>query len=372
MFWLDPRSGRRRRALLQDWLGKTTTELNDAVGVAGRDVQHRARGLRARLKWLFRHENVPDDVLAERVRAALGRAVSHPGAIEVAVSQGRVTLMGSVLTDEVPDLIDTVCSVRGVGDVVEELAAHESATGVPELQGGRPRVRSRFPMFRDNWSPALRLAMGGTGGALSAWGTAQLFSRRGYGLLGGGALVAGSLLLVRSVTNTPMRRLRRGAARGAIDIRKTIQVNAPLERVFETLADFESFPSFMRNVRSVRRDADGRSHWVVAGPAGASVEWDSELTMCQPNEVLAWRTVRDAPVAHAGSIRFERSGNGTRLDVHMTYSPPGGVLGHGLAKLFAADPKRELDEDLLRLKTFVETGMRPHDAAQRRARGPHA
>jgi uncharacterized membrane protein len=219
----------------------------------------------------------------------------------------------------------------------------------------------------ENWSPAVRLAMGGAGGALAALGARQLFDRRGYGLLGGCAVVAGSALLLRSVTNAPTRRRARGAARSGIEVHKTIHVRAPIERVFETLTHFETFPSFMRNVRSVRRDADGRSHWVVAGPAGASVEWDSELTVCQPNEVLAWRTVRDAPVEHAGIIHFERTGNGTRLDVRMTYSPPGGVLGHGLAKLFAADPKRELDEDLLRLKTFVETGTRPHDAAQRGA-----
>jgi uncharacterized membrane protein len=162
-----------------------------------------------------------------------------------------------------------------------------------------------------------------------------------------------------------MRRLAGTGHQHTIDVRKTIHVHAPIERVFATLSDFESFPSFMRNVRSVRRGPDGQSHWVVAGPAGTSVEWDSELTECKPNEVLAWRTMPNAPVTHAGTIHFERSSNGTRLDVHMTYSPPGGVLGHGVAKLFAADPKRELDEDLLRLKTFVETGMRPHDAAQR-------
>jgi uncharacterized membrane protein len=372
MFWLDPRSGRRRRALLVDWVGSATTDFNEAVGVAGRDVRHRARGLRARLSWIFRHENVADDVLAERVRAALGRAVSHPGAIAVAASQGRVTLMGSVLTDEYSDLINTVYSVRGVVDVIEELAVHDSAVGVPQLQGGRPRVRSRFPLLRQNWSPATRLAIGGTGGALTAWGTRQLFSRQGYGIVGGCALAAGNVLLLRSVTNRPVRQLVGTAGHRSIDVRKTIHVHAPVERVFETLAAFESFPSFMRNVRSVRRDADGRSHWVVAGPAGGSIEWDSELTMCRPNEVLAWRTVHDAPLAHAGIIRFERSGAGTRLDVRMTYNPPGGVLGHGVAKLFAADPKRELDEDLLRLKTFVETGMRPHDAAERRARQPHA
>jgi uncharacterized membrane protein len=368
MFWLDPRSGRRRRAVLLDRLGSATTDFNEAVGIAARDVKHRARGARSRLTSFFRHEEVPDDVLAERVRAALGRAVSHPGAITVAVTQGRVTLMGSVLADEHDELIDCVWSVRGVGDVADELAVHESATGVPELQGGRHRGRARFPLLRENWSPAVRLGMGTAGSALAAWGTRQLFTSRGSGLLAGTELAVGSVLLLRSVTNTPLRRLAGGAGPRAIDIRKTIQVEAPVERVYETLADFERYPSFMRHVQSVRPLGDGRTHWVVTGPAGASVEWESELTTCRPNELLAWRTVRNGPVEHAGIIRCERVGDGsTRLDIRMTYNPPGGVLGHGVARLFAVDPKRQLDEDLLRLKTFIETGMTPHDAAARTA-----
>jgi uncharacterized membrane protein len=50
----------------------------------------------------------------------------------------------------------------------------------------------------------------------------------------------------------------------------------------------------------------------------------------------------------------------------MTYNPPGGAFGHVIAKLFGADPKTELDEDLMRLKSFLETGIEPHDAAAHR------
>jgi hypothetical protein len=33
-----------------------------------------------------------------------------------------------------------------------------------------------------------------------------------------------------------------------------------------------------------------------------------------------------------------------------------------VASLFHADPKTEMDEDLMRMKVFVETGARPRDA----------
>jgi uncharacterized membrane protein len=41
----------------------------------------------------------------------------------------------------------------------------------------------------------------------------------------------------------------------------------------------------------------------------------------------------------------------------MAYRPPAGALGHTIAKLFGADPKREMDDDLLRLKSLLERGQ---------------
>ena len=40
----------------------------------------------------------------------------------------------------------------------------------------------------------------------------------------------------------------------------------------------------------------------------------------------------------------------------MTYNPPAGAIGHALAALFGADPKRTMDEDLARLKSLFEHG----------------
>ena len=53
----------------------------------------------------------------------------------------------------------------------------------------------------------------------------------------------------------------------------------------------------------------------------------------------------------------------TRLDIQMSYNPVFGAAGHAIATLFRKDPKHQLDDDLARLKTTIETGVRPHDAA---------
>jgi uncharacterized membrane protein len=87
-------------------------------------------------------------------------------------------------------------------------------------------------------------------------------------------------------------------------------------------------------------------------------------TEARSPEVLAWKTAPDASVQHMGEVRFERAGDGTRVNVHLRYRPPGGIVGHAVASLFNGDPKRQMDEDLMRMKSFVERGTPPHDAAQ--------
>jgi len=67
------------------------------------------------------------------------------------------------------------------------------------------------------------------------------------------AAVLGIGLVVRSVTNTPLRRLVGfGTGRSAVDIQKAIHINAPLSRVFDVWNAYENFPDFMTHMRAVR------------------------------------------------------------------------------------------------------------------------
>lgn len=140
MYLFDPVRGVRRRALLRD-RGRRQLRLAGA-GVAGvaADFGRRSRGAAASLLARYhREEVVGDDRLEARVRARLGRLVSHPGSIDVVVHGGRVTLLGQVLAAEVDGLLEGVRRVRGVDQVIDELEVHESGAHVPALQGGTPR-----------------------------------------------------------------------------------------------------------------------------------------------------------------------------------------------------------------------------------------
>ena len=120
--------------------------------------------------------------------------------------------------------------------------------------------------------------------------------------------LVGAGLLLRAITNTDAKRLVGvgGESRG-VDVHKTINIAAPLEEVWSFWSNYENFPLFMHNVRSVIDHGDGRSTWTVAGPAGVPVKWDAVITAWAPGELLAWKSVPGSAVASAGVVRFDRN-----------------------------------------------------------------
>jgi uncharacterized membrane protein len=142
------------------------------------------------------------------------------------------------------------------------------------------------------------------------------------------------------------------------EVRESVTVNAPPERVYEAWTQFENFPRFMPAVREVRSTGTDRTHWVVSGPAGAPVEFESVVTRRQPPSALAWRTVEGALVSHGGTARFRPAGpDATRIDVTMWWRPAGGGIGEGVATLSGVDPAHVLREGLERFKGDLEQGQ---------------
>jgi uncharacterized membrane protein len=365
MYLFDPQNGRRRRALLRDRMTHLQRVARDARRVTARDLSARATGLHAQLHRLFpsNRTHPSDAALTDRVRAKLGRIVSHPHAIDVSVRDGVVALNGPILADEAPRLLAYVRDITGVREVQDLLALHAEAGNVSALQGGTPRTGDRFELLQDNWSPSARLLTGIAGVGLVGRALAT------RGLVAKAALLAGSSLLLRAGANRQLASLAGlGGQTHPIEVQKSILIRAPLAEVFEFWTRVNDFPQFMSRVRAVEQIDERHSHWRVAGPAGAPVEWTSEITRIVPQELIEWRCDEQSTVQHSGRVRFESQGEGaTRVHLQLRYVPPGGALGHALACLFGADPKRTLDADLMRMKSMLESGKQPHDAAQRRA-----
>lgn len=349
MYMLDPDHGRRRRAMARDravWLAHQA-ELTLDRGV--RDLFHRAQGTADEALALLAPRQVSDEVLAQRVRSRLGRATSHPHALEVEAKEGCVTLRGPVLQEEMRRVLWAVRAVAGVKHVENCLIAHQQAD-VPDLLGGKPLPAPE--LLHESWTPATRAVTGTAGGLLVAYAA----WRRGWTGLGLGLL--GVNLLGRAVSNIGPRHLfGLGDAESAgIRVQKTIHVNVPVETVYELLADPEKLPRFMSHLVAVKQIGDNRYRWTASGPAGRPVSWDAEIAQNKKNKTLAWRSLPGAAVANEGVVQLDTENAGTRVHIRLAYVPPAGVIGHAIAEIFGADPKHALDDDMVRLKSLLEHG----------------
>jgi uncharacterized membrane protein len=222
----------------------------------------------------------------------------------------------------------------------------------------------------DAWGPTVRNSALLGGGLLALTG---LMRRSPMGLILG---LAGAALLARGATNQPLRSLMSGRSLGmgmgmgldqTIDLEKSIHIDASPDEVYDMFANYENFPRFMSHVVEVRDLGRRRSHWTVKGPGGSEFEWNSVLTEQSRPHRLAWRSEPGAEIPQSGSIHLEPHRGGTDVTVRMSYTPPAGALGHGLATLLGSDPKSQMDEDLARMKAYIERGAVPREGAQPRS-----
>jgi hypothetical protein len=207
MYVFDSRPARQRVASARDQLRRGGHAATDLVCTGWRDLKHRTRGLFAEAAGALRRSAVDDHVLAERVRAQLGRLVSHPHALRVQTDSGKVTLSGPVLQDEQRRLVRGVRKVRGVREVCDELTPYRSAAHVPALQGGQRRTGPRMELRQQQWAPGPRLLVVSAGTALVT--TALVRRTVPAALLG----AAGLILTARAVSNrelSSMLHLKRG------------------------------------------------------------------------------------------------------------------------------------------------------------------
>jgi uncharacterized membrane protein len=375
MYMLDPDRGGARRAqsaaAVRNAGSRSSRALGNAwhsagarLGVAAEDARQAAGDVADELV-----ESARPDGAARSSLSRMGHAASE--ALDDTISKAKSAV--SRASDAARKSISRAGSaLHHAGNAAEERyddAGRSASRGLGEFGS---RVKSALQPAGD-WQSAVRNPGVLGGGLLGLYG---LTRRSPLGLVLG---LAGAALLVRGVTGQPLRSLLSGRSLGGlksslsnglsqtIDFEKSIYIDASPEEVYDLWTDYENFPRFMSHVVEVRDLGRRRSHWVVKGPGGTEFEWNSVLTEQTRPQRLAWRSEPGAEIPQSGSIHLEPQRGGTQVTVRMSYTPPAGVLGHGLATLLGADPKAQMDDDLARMKAFIERGAVPRDAARSRS-----
>lgn len=185
------------------------------------------------------------------------------------------------------------------------------------------------------------------------------------GLLGGALLYRGISGVCPLYNALGINRARGRMARPhdyyrtGIHVERSFIINRPADELYGFWRNFENLPRFMKHLQNVRKLDEKRSHWTARGPAGLSIHWDAEIINDEPNRLLAWRSLEDADVDNAGSVRFlpAADGPGTNVRISIDYIPPAGRLGEKIAWFFGESPYQQIEEDLQRFKDLMESGI---------------
>jgi uncharacterized membrane protein len=148
-----------------------------------------------------------------------------------------------------------------------------------------------------------------------------------------------------------------GGSAGVI-VEESVVINRPISELYRFWRNLENLPRFMSHLESVERITDTLSRWRAKAPAGTTVEWSAEIINEVPDKVIGWKSIEGSDVVSAGSVNFDEApgGRGTRVQVRLQYSPPGGKIGDAVARLMGSDAATRIRQDLQRFKQLVEAG----------------
>ncbi len=140
-----------------------------------------------------------------------------------------------------------------------------------------------------------------------------------------------------------------------LNLRASIDIRAPAERIFDLVCTPERLPEWNTSVASARRCVAGESiclgsRAVLRGRLlGQTLESETEVVSFEPPRVFATRAVRGPRVSTR--VVLEAFPEGTRVDVDVTGEVPGGALGAVMAEGFL---RKELTASLGRLRLLGE------------------
>src|SRR5262245_6050211 len=144
MYLFDPDQGVRRRALARARIARLRHDVAESLRRSGIDLGNQLRGSVAKARGALVPDHPTDPLLVERIRAKLGHHTTHPRAIAVEVHDGRVTLAGPILRDEVHGVLRAAGTTPGVREVENQLEPHGAGERHPALRGGPIPVLSEL------------------------------------------------------------------------------------------------------------------------------------------------------------------------------------------------------------------------------------
>lgn len=122
----------------------------------------------------------------------------------------------------------------------------------------------------------------------------------------------------------------------AINIRGEFEIDSPPAFVYAYWRNLENLPGSLKHLLNIEVIDGQNSHWKsnILGKF-FSVNWDAEIIKDEPGRLIGWSATPGSLIPHVGRVTFAESqdGLGTKLKVVLSYQPPIGTIGMGIARL---------------------------------------
>lgn len=144
----------------------------------------------------------------------------------------------------------------------------------------------------------------------------------------------------------------------AVNIRGTFEIARPAAEVYAYWRNLTDLPGRLSHLLDVKILDNQLSRWksVVMGNLFA-MDWEAEIVKDEPGSLIGWRAARGSVFQHVGRLQFEETtdGSGTILKIVLSYHPPIGGLGLGIAKLLNPLLENLLRKEIRSFKHSIET-----------------
>ena len=131
-----------------------------------------------------------------------------------------------------------------------------------------------------------------------------------------------------------------------------VEVNAPIDLVWNLWSDLEQMPRWMKWIDSVQLLADNPelSRWKLAS-SGFEFTWLSRILKLVPHQIIQWESVDGLP--NRGAVRFYDRHTSSIVKLTVAYAIPG-LLGKLMDNLFLGRiVESTIQADLERFKDYT-------------------
>jgi uncharacterized membrane protein len=132
-----------------------------------------------------------------------------------------------------------------------------------------------------------------------------------------------------------------------------VQVEAPIDLVWNLWSDLEQMPKWMKWIDSVHilEENPDLSQWKLAS-SGFEFSWLSRITKLVSHQIIQWESVDGLP--NRGAVRFYDRHENSIVRLTIAYAIPG-ILGRIMDKLFLGQiVESTIQADLERFREYIK------------------